>query len=153
MRAGRQGGGWALLVIRSSGSKAVEKRWLTAVLNAVECASRWREEALIESASGWVERKKSSKNSLTETRAAVECAASVETKDLTNCSLTTESSNSCGCLWGKTGSQLIISITSNTREFESLFAIAEPSLGFSQNPSSIELKSLIMAQIERWRQA
>jgi hypothetical protein len=33
------------------------------------------------------------------------------------------------------------------------FAIAEPSLGFSQNPSSIELKSLIMAQIERWRQA
>jgi hypothetical protein len=32
-------------------------------------------------------------------------------------------------------------------------AIAEPSLGFSQNPSSIELKSLIMAQIERWRQA
>ena len=35
----------------------------------------------------------------------------------------------------------------------SLFAIAEPSLGFSQNPISIELKSLIMAQIERWRQA
>lgn len=32
-------------------------------------------------------------------------------------------------------------------------AIAEPGLGFSQNPSSIELKSLIMAQIERWRQA
>jgi hypothetical protein len=32
-------------------------------------------------------------------------------------------------------------------------AIAEPSLGFSQNPCSIELKSLIMAQIERWRQA
>ena len=79
--------------------------------------------------------------------------ASVETKDLTNCSLTTESSNSCGCLWSKTDSRLIISNTSNTREFESLFAIAEPSLGFYQNPSSIELKSLIMAQIERWRQA
>ena len=40
------------------------------------------------------------------------------------------------------------------REIEIVhFEIAEPSLGFSQNPSSIELKSLIMAQIERWRQA
>lgn len=47
----------------------------------------------------------------------------------------------------------IISNTGNTREFESLFAIAEPSLGFSQNPKMFELKSLIMAQIERWRQA
>ncbi|MGY3174698.1 hypothetical protein ACVWYU_004110, partial [Pseudomonas sp. TE12234] len=38
--------------------------------------------------------------------------ASVETKFLTNCSLTTESSNSCGCLWSQTASQQIISITS-----------------------------------------
>ena len=37
--------------------------------------------------------------------------------------------------------------------FIELFAIAEPSLGFSQNPKMFELKSLIMAQIERWRQA
>ncbi|MBK3928680.1 hypothetical protein GFL01_03595 [Pseudomonas stutzeri] len=62
----------------------------------------------------------------------------------------------CEC---KTGSRKIISITkqhSFIRELLFLvkrFAIAEPSLGFSQNPSSIELKSLIMAQIERWRQA
>jgi len=53
MRAGRQGEGLGLSVFRSNGSKAVWKRWLTAVLNAVECASRWREEVLIESASGW----------------------------------------------------------------------------------------------------
>lgn len=31
--------------------------------------------------------------------------ASVETKGLTNRSLTTESSNSCGCLWSQTDSQ------------------------------------------------
>ena len=58
-----------------------------------------------------------------------------------------------GACDSKTDDRKIISNTSNTREFMSLFAIAEPSLGFSQNPSSIELKSLIMAQIERWRQA
>ncbi len=34
----------------------------------------------------------------------------------------------------------------------SLFAIAEPSFG-SSDPAEFELKSLIMAQIERWRQA
>ncbi|WP_415842461.1 hypothetical protein, partial [Pseudomonas wadenswilerensis] len=49
----------------------------------------------------------------------------------------------------------IISITSGYTKIERFesksFEIAEPSLGFSQNPSSIELKSLIMAQIERWR--
>ena len=52
MRVGRQGGGLILLVVRSNGSRAVKKEVLTAVLNAVECASRWREEVLIEGASG-----------------------------------------------------------------------------------------------------
>ena len=51
----------------------------------------------------------------------------------------------------------IISITSDcTRSRKTSnwsFEIAEPSLGFSQNPSCIELKSLIMALIERLRQA
>jgi hypothetical protein len=34
-----------------------------------------------------------------------------------------------------------------------LQVIAELSLGFLKNPKMFELKSLIMAQIERWRQA
>ncbi|GAB3387247.1 hypothetical protein GCM10027514_28510 [Azotobacter armeniacus] len=55
-------------------------------------------------------------------------------------------------LVGKTGDRKIVSDTSNTREFMSLFAIAEPKYG-SLDPAGFELKSLIMAQIERWRQA
>ena len=46
----------------------------------------------------------------------------------------------------------MIGNTGNTREFMSLFAIAEPNYG-SSDPERFELKSLIMAQIERWRQA
>jgi hypothetical protein len=49
--------------------------------------------------------------------------------------------------------QKIVSQSKLLCEFIEFICTAEPSLGFSQNPISIELKSLIMAQIERWRQA
>ncbi|MCO7614786.1 hypothetical protein NJH83_31630, partial [Pseudomonas chlororaphis] len=45
------------------------------------------------------------KNRLTVNEAAVECAPRLRRKILTNRSLTTESSNSCGCLWSQTDSQ------------------------------------------------
>ncbi|WP_218278360.1 hypothetical protein, partial [Pseudomonas sp. 43mfcvi1.1] len=56
--------------------------------------------------------KTSENNRLTDTPGAVECAPRLRRKLLTNRSLTTESSNSCGCLWSQTASQQIISITS-----------------------------------------
>ncbi|WP_225603028.1 hypothetical protein, partial [Pseudomonas sp. PDM07] len=49
--------------------------------------------------------KASENNRLTATEAAVECAPRLRRKLLTNRSLTTESSNSCGCLWSQTDSQ------------------------------------------------
>ncbi|WP_205895216.1 hypothetical protein, partial [Metapseudomonas otitidis] len=54
---------------------------MTEERGAVECVPRFGRE-IERSTSCWVERKNSSKNSLTERKAAVECAASVETKDL-----------------------------------------------------------------------
>ncbi|WP_238840072.1 hypothetical protein, partial [Pseudomonas sp. 9.1(2019)] len=48
--------------------------------------------------------KTSENNHLTATEAAVECAPRLS-ESLTNRSLTTESSNSCGCLWSQTDSQ------------------------------------------------